>query len=77
LKYVLPGDRKIALEEAMEQGHKFTAAVNDKLHWLALTLNKLASSEPISADKDALARQMQHHEACFLLMSALLLNVQC
>ncbi len=60
----MSGDRKMVLEEAMEQSHKFTSAIDDKLQWLTSILDKLANSEPISADKDTLARQTLAHEVC-------------
>lgn len=62
------GDRKMAVDEALEQGHKFTATIDDKLLWLSSIQDKLASCEPISADKDTLARQTSAHKACFSIL---------
>ena len=56
----------MALEEALDKGHKFSVTVDDKLNWLTNQLNQLSKTEPLSADKDILAKQTLQHEVCII-----------
>ena len=56
------GEKRKVLETAAEEGEKFSVAVDDLLAWLASTRSHLESLDPVSGDKDRLAKQSRDHE---------------